>query len=314
MLSSVLRSPRAIAVNIEIMRTFVRLRATLDARGPVTEARDPREEVRLAVPHGVRRDTGAHDAAREAPAPPRSPRRVPRLHEGPAEWPGRSSVLARERGVRYGIGLDDLRVDGALVAPLPSKDLRAGGFDASYKGSANSILLRPLAAVLEAAHGTDAVVTVDPDTSYRVLTEVFFTLAQTGVSRFHFLAVYDTPSGRAVGSIDVYPPARGADGYPVPGPSGPSAPIQVRLRRDGLTVRGSGAKLPIECGDTAQVEGQLPYDLAAIHRCGAALKKSDGRTGDVLLFAAREVPFHLVVATLDALAEAYPHVDFGVMR
>ena len=30
MLSSVLRSPRAIAVNIEIMRTFVRMRALID--------------------------------------------------------------------------------------------------------------------------------------------------------------------------------------------------------------------------------------------------------------------------------------------
>jgi hypothetical protein len=38
MLSSVLRSPRAVQVNIEIMRAFVRLRQMLqqDARGPLS--------------------------------------------------------------------------------------------------------------------------------------------------------------------------------------------------------------------------------------------------------------------------------------
>jgi hypothetical protein len=152
---------------------------------------------------------------------------------------------------------------------------------------------------------------VDPETSYRVLTEVFFTLAQGGVSSFHFLAVYDSRPGPAVGSVDVHPPARGRNGFPAPSPS---APIQVRLRPDGIVVRGSGTSIPAECGDTARVEAQLPYDFAALTRCGAALKKADGLSDDVLLLASPEVPFHVVVATMDALAQDYPHANFGIMR
>jgi ORF6N domain-containing protein len=44
MLSSVLRSPRAIRVNIEIMRTFVRLRRMLDANAALARRLDALEE------------------------------------------------------------------------------------------------------------------------------------------------------------------------------------------------------------------------------------------------------------------------------
>ncbi len=49
-------------------------------------------------------------------------------------------------------------------------------------------------------------------------------------------------------------------------------------------------------------------------RCGAALKKADGLTDDLLLLASPEVPFHVVFATMDALAQDYPHANFGIMR
>jgi hypothetical protein len=217
-------------------------------------------------------------------------------------------------GLHVTIGPDDLRVDNAVVAPLPLKELRARGFDISYKPSANSLVVRPLAAVVDASRFTDAVLAVDPETSYRVLTEVFFTLAQGGVSGFHFLAVYDTPGGSAVGSVDVYPPARGRDGFPVRRLSGPSAPVEVRLRPDGIVVRGSGTSIPAACGDTARAEAQLPYDFATLTRCGVAMKQADGLSEDLLLLASPELPFRVVVATMDALARDYPHVNFGIMR
>jgi biopolymer transport protein ExbD len=218
---------------------------------------------------------------------------------------------AAPAGVHVAIGPDGLRVDGTLLAPLPPKELRSHGFDASYKSKPNSLVLVPLVAALDAPHSPDAVLDVDPETSYRVLTEVFFTLAQHGVSGFHFLVEYDTSSGPAVGSVDVYAPARGPNGLPE---GNPTAPLVVRLRPDGLLLRGSGKNIPAECGDTTRIDAQLTYDFAAVTRCGAALKKPDKLTDDLLLVASPEVPFRLVVATMDALAQDYPHVNFGIMR
>jgi hypothetical protein len=72
MLSSVLKSPRAVAVNIEIMRAFVRLREMLASNKELVRKLD-----------GLERRLGAHDQAiasilsaiRELMAPPEPPRK-----------------------------------------------------------------------------------------------------------------------------------------------------------------------------------------------------------------------------------------------
>ncbi len=53
MLSSVLRSPRAVAVNIEIMRAFVRLRQMLASNADLAQVGRPGKEVRRPVQNGV---------------------------------------------------------------------------------------------------------------------------------------------------------------------------------------------------------------------------------------------------------------------
>ncbi|WP_395405114.1 ORF6N domain-containing protein [Pseudoduganella sp. UC29_106] len=74
MLSSVLRSEQAIAVNVEIMRAFVRLRALIATNAELAhrldelerralEQSDFEEAVRGKVPRGVRGDTGADGGA-----------------------------------------------------------------------------------------------------------------------------------------------------------------------------------------------------------------------------------------------------------
>lgn len=83
MLSSVLGSPRAIAVNIEIMRTFVRVRALAATRGVLAkrlaELEDKTEA--LAMNHDTfSRNTRNHlkqifDALRELMTPPDPPKR-----------------------------------------------------------------------------------------------------------------------------------------------------------------------------------------------------------------------------------------------
>jgi ORF6N domain len=79
MLSSVLRSRRAVLVNIEIMRAFVRLRQIPSiSRGPGPKARRPREEVRHPVQGSVRRHPRTDDAAGSYSSPDRLPRQFMR--------------------------------------------------------------------------------------------------------------------------------------------------------------------------------------------------------------------------------------------
>jgi hypothetical protein len=69
MLSSVLRSPRAVQVNIEIMRAFVRLRRMLQANADLARklaALEARYDVQFKV---------VFDAIRELMQPPVQPRR-----------------------------------------------------------------------------------------------------------------------------------------------------------------------------------------------------------------------------------------------
>ena len=64
MLSSVLRSKRAVQVNIEIMRAFVRLRQMLASNTQLaTKLVEHGEKIRRPIQGGVRRHPPAHDAA-----------------------------------------------------------------------------------------------------------------------------------------------------------------------------------------------------------------------------------------------------------
>jgi hypothetical protein len=83
MLSSVLRSPRAVQVNIQIMRAFVRLRQLLsfhkELADRLTKLEQPRQEVakgadRLVEPLSIH---GSQPSVSRAPRPSRPPRLLP---------------------------------------------------------------------------------------------------------------------------------------------------------------------------------------------------------------------------------------------
>ena len=64
MLSSVLRSPRAVAVNIEIMRAFVRLRRLLATHADLApQTQRPGKQVRRPIQGGLRRHSPTHGSA-----------------------------------------------------------------------------------------------------------------------------------------------------------------------------------------------------------------------------------------------------------
>ena len=81
MLSSVLRSGRAVHVNIQIMRAFVRLRRTLAAHTDIARKdRSARAEIRFAVSSGVSGDSRADDACTSRQKTDRIPPRVEFAH------------------------------------------------------------------------------------------------------------------------------------------------------------------------------------------------------------------------------------------
>lgn len=81
MLSSVLRSEKAILVNIEIMRTFSRIRHySCVTRRPGAETGGTGTKIRRTIPGGFRRHPPAHVSCRS----PQTPDRI---------WRGRSKII-----------------------------------------------------------------------------------------------------------------------------------------------------------------------------------------------------------------------------
>ena len=70
MLSSVLRSPRAVSVNIEIMRAFVRLRQMLLSHADLPKIECPRKQIRRPIQGRLRRLAAIDAAAGEKPKRP----------------------------------------------------------------------------------------------------------------------------------------------------------------------------------------------------------------------------------------------------
>lgn len=77
MLSGVLRSPRAVAVNVEIMRAFVRMRHLLVSVDQLARKVDALE--RKALAHDADLST-VFKALKQLMAPPRKPRREIGFH------------------------------------------------------------------------------------------------------------------------------------------------------------------------------------------------------------------------------------------
>jgi hypothetical protein len=82
MLSSVLRSPRAIAVNIEIMRAFIRMRGMLVSVEELARKLEALERKALAHDKDLKE---IFDALRELMTPPEPPRREIGFHARPEQ-------------------------------------------------------------------------------------------------------------------------------------------------------------------------------------------------------------------------------------
>jgi hypothetical protein len=90
MLSSVLRSPRAVAVNIEIMRAFIRMRGMLASVDELARKLDALERKALAHDKDLQ---SVFEALRELMTPPEKPPREIGFHAAPQ----RTGPAARRR-------------------------------------------------------------------------------------------------------------------------------------------------------------------------------------------------------------------------
>ncbi len=104
MLSSVLNSPRAIAINIEIMRTFVRVRELANTQGELAERLNELEEKTEAL--ALQQDNFAHttraqfkqvfEAIRQLMTPP-EPSKRPIGFVQPADEAGKPKAVRERR-------------------------------------------------------------------------------------------------------------------------------------------------------------------------------------------------------------------------
>lgn len=93
MLSSVLRSPRAVAVNIEIMRAFIRMRGMLVSVNELARKLDALERKALAHDKDLEE---VFEALRELMTPPQPPRREIGFHARPEA----KGLAAKRGGIR----------------------------------------------------------------------------------------------------------------------------------------------------------------------------------------------------------------------
>ncbi len=289
-------------------------------------------ETAMPTPAPLDASTG-RDATVDAPA-----RANPLVYSLPPIKSGEEREYAR-----FTVTVDEhsLFLDGKKLLPLPSD--QSQGFDAEYKRSGKSDLyLVALAdaikrerysgrrAVLSNAPQADASpdppdktrVELGPATTYRVLTEILFTLGQAEVIGYNLVAPRAGSTFGDLSEIRVTPPRAKRDAGAAP-PDGLG--LVVVLVRDGIGVKVRGGNIAPGCTDTGagltlKTEG-AGYRFAELGQCLRRLKdaspKLNGET-TMTFTAGPGVAYSDVLMALDAARgaqrELYPDVVFGIAR
>jgi biopolymer transport protein TolR len=110
-------------------------------------------------------------------------------------------------------------------------------------------------------------------------------------------------------------------------PSEPALGLTVLVVQDGFSLKARGGNVGPGCTDTgaglAVPKRGADYDYDALKACAVRLKATAGRFADerdVTISANAQVPYDVVIATLDAMRrndngdDLFPTVSFGVAR
>ncbi len=93
------------------------------------------------------------------------------------------------------IGKEDISTEAGVTVPLPPVDKRAEGVEAKHKrnGAVADMHLTALAKAIPSCHDKSVVIEVEPETTFRLLEEVAFTLAEQGCKTFEARVIGDAP-------------------------------------------------------------------------------------------------------------------------
>lgn len=274
-----------------------------------------------------------------SPSPPAPPSATPAAAPAPSLARSTATTPPPSDALELAVTRAGVRVSGADVLPVPAAPAWVDGFAVAHKRRGpHDLFLVPLGAAVGSARGphTVATVSVAPEIPYRVLVEVLFTLAQSGVPK---VAMLVTGAGGGLATIEHEAPraapgdlaaqaeamaaelavlgggSRTAGAHAAPSGS----PAFVTIARDGLTVRAGGVKLGPGCrgpgqGPTVPALPSSEQDWASLGRCAATLRAEAGAGDTITLTAAPDIDFQTVVSALDAVRPSFPRFVLGVPR
>lgn len=222
------------------------------------------------------------------------------------------TVIVSKNEIRLG---DD---DAPVVALSGYDALAKGGIDVRHKRKGEAdLFIVPLGSRLEAVRLAlggdaphDAIVIADPQTPYRVLVEVLYTLGQVAFSKYHLMVM--KPTGDDVGSS---PPLKKvgelpnlARVVPFPARAADSLDLTVIISSGGYALKTSAGGVAPGCrglgGGISIPRSAGLYDADGLARCAQRLKRIAPDETQVTIVAENAIPYWLVVETVDVLRGA----------
>jgi hypothetical protein len=93
------------------------------------------------------------------------------------------------------IGKEDISTESGVLVPLPPPDKRHEGVEAKHKrnGAVADMHIAALAKAIPSCHDKPVVIEVEPETTFRLLEEVAFTLAEQECKVFEARVIGDAP-------------------------------------------------------------------------------------------------------------------------
>ncbi|MBW2454611.1 MAG: hypothetical protein JRI68_08875 [Deltaproteobacteria bacterium] len=235
--------------------------------------------------------------------------------------------------------------EGEPVLSLPGREeqIRTGVAATSEGGTAGSLLIPSLAKRVAAAAdhrrkrhlakwrapfgGTaEAVVVADPETPYRVVLEVLYTLGQSKVGRYHLMVM--KRAGEVQADAGTPTPVRA----PTPPPAGPpleairgkkNLALAAHIDAAGITLRTSAGSIASGCNElgssvTVPRKGER-HDWSALASCLQRIKAVHPTDTSSVLSADYGIPYRVIIQLMDELRgvrgqELFPNTNFAFPR
>ncbi len=232
--------------------------------------------------------------------------------------------------------------EGEPVLKMPSRaeQIRSGIATQSEGGKPGSLLIEPLSQRLQrivelerkrrlaswrtAGDSTgEAVVIADEATPYRVLLEVLYTLGQSGIGRYHLMAMKGTEE-QAAEKKEPAPLDLPSATPPFEALRSPRAlALTVLIGEAGIAIKTRAGAIASGCrelGPSVTIpKQQTHHDFNALATCLGRIKREFPKETGVVISAAYDTPYWLVLQVMDELRglrgqTLFPNAQFGFAR